>query len=106
MADEFISTGPMVDDLGMIVNVQSPRPPFQVGVGILAKTYVVNTDFTSGNDITFIVKNSPGIRFAAFVDNVGGDIAYAKSANTTYHGFNLKLTGPTTDIQALIIYET
>ena len=105
MADEFISTGPMVDDLGLIVNVQSPKPPFQAGVGIHAKTYVVGTDFTSGNDITFIVKNSPGILYAQFLTHVGAVIPQAKTANATYHGFNLKLTGVTTNIQALIIFQ-
>lgn len=105
MATEYINTGPMVDDLGLIVNVQSPKPPFQAGVGIHAKTYVVGTDFTSGNDIVFRVKNSPGILYAQFLSHVGAVLPQAKTTNATYHGFDLTLSAVTTNIQAFIIFQ-
>lgn len=105
MADSIINTGPMVDDLGLIVNVQSPKPPFQTGVGIHAKLYVNGTDFTDTNDIIFRVRNCPGIRYAQFLTEVGAVWAQSVAANA-YHGFDITLAAVTTvDIQALIIFD-
>lgn len=106
MAIDYINTGPMVDDLGLIVNVQSPKPPFQTGVGIHTKKYINGTDFTDTNDIVFRIKNCPGIRFAQFLSEVGAVWPQAVVANATYHGFDITLSAVTTvDIQALIIFD-
>lgn len=105
MADTFIYTGPMVDDLGLIVNVQSPKPPFQHGVGIHAKAYVVDTDFPSGNDVVFRIKNCPGVRYAHFTNNVGETVAYVKAAYAAGYGFQFTLAAQATDIQAYIVFD-
>lgn len=105
MATVNINTGPMVDDLGLIVNVQSARPPFNVGIGIHAKTYKVGTDFTSGDNVVFNVKASPAIRFASFAGPNGAIKTYTKGALSPI-GTSFTLAAVTTDIQALIIFDT
>jgi len=107
MADNItVRTGAMVDDLGLIVNVQSPRPPFQVGAGILAKTYKVGTDFTSGDTLIFQVEASSDVRFAAFTNAKGVALAYTKAAATSVSGFTLTLDAAvTTDVRAFIIFD-
>jgi len=107
MADNIVvRTGAMVDDLGLIVNVQSPKPPFQVGTGILAKTYKVGTDFTSGDTLSFQVEASSDVRFAAFTNAKGVALAYTKVAVPSVSGFALTLdTVVTTDVRALIIFD-
>jgi len=102
MADVTINTGHAENDPGMIVSVHSPRPPFEVGVGIHAQEYIVGTDFTSGDDLIFNVRACDTIKFAVFVTNVGAVKAFAETA-LAGGGRILTLSNCTTNIKAFIV---
>jgi hypothetical protein len=97
--------GHIADDAGTIVNVQSPRPPFQIGVAIQCKTYKVGVDFTSGYDLVFNIAGTDEV-FAVFTTDVGAIKAYAETTYTAGHGKTLTLTGCTTDIKAFVVNKT
>lgn len=106
MAIVNINTGAMVDDLGLIVNVQSPRPPFQAGVGIHAKTYVEGTDFNSADTVNIRVKNCPSLRFVSIMNaETGAVVTHTITAYAAGFGFNIAITAPNADIQVLIIFD-
>lgn len=104
MATVNINTGAMVDDLGLVLNVQSPRPPFGLPVGIHAKTYVEGTDFDDGDTVIIHVKNCPGIKYASVTDVKGAVITIAIAADTTYFGYKITFTATAEDKQVLIFF--
>lgn len=104
MATVNIDTGPMVDDLGLIVNVQSAKPPFNLPVGIHAKTYIEGTDFADGDTVNIFVKNCPGIKFASVTDVKGAVITIAIAADADTFGYKITFTATAEDKQVLIFF--
>jgi hypothetical protein len=80
MPTTTIKIGHISDDLGQLVNVQSPKPPFQVGVGINSKTYsIADGDYVSGDEVIFEILGSTEIKHAIITTPVGAILAYAES---------------------------
>lgn len=106
MSDITILAGHIDDGNGIIVNVQSPHPPFQKGVGIHSQEYVVGTDFTSGDNLIFSIEGTDKIRTAIFTTSVGAIKQYTEAALASGTGLSLTLASCTTNIKAFIIFET
>ena len=103
MADDIITSGPMSDDLGTLINVQSPKPPFNKSSYIYTRELIVNTDYTSGNDIVFKIPAAVTVEWASFTTHDGTVVTYTEAALTTPYGRKLTLTAPTTNIKCHII---
>jgi len=106
MGTDTILAGHIDDGLGMIVNVISVHPPFQVGVGIHSQEYIVDTDFTSGNDVLFSIEGTDKIRMAVFTTEDGTIITYTEAALASGTGIGLTLAAVTVDFKAFIIFDT
>lgn len=106
MATVTLNIGHIEDDLGLLVNVQSPKPPFQHGVGIWSKELIVGTDFTSGDDIVFSIEGTDKVRYAHFTSNVGATINYAETNGSAPLRKILTLSSVTTNVKAYIVFDT
>ena len=99
MADEIIITGPMQDDLGTLVNVQSVRPPFNKPVYEYSRELIVGTDYTSGDDIVFQIPAAVTVDWASFTTPDGTVITYTEASLGTPYGRKITLTAPTTNVK-------
>ena len=112
MATVTYNIGHVSDDDGMVVNVQSARPPFEVGVGIHTDLYKKGAPtkhqfgFASGDDLVFSIAGTDRIRTAIFTNNVGAIIEYAETDFASGTGKILTLLGVTTDVQTFIVFDT
>jgi hypothetical protein len=110
-----IETGPMQDDLSLLINNQSNRPPFQAPHGMSAKTYIAGTaqqvtdgdaDFEAGADLIIEVQASPGLRYASFTGLNGAAVTYTKAALASGNlGYKLTLTAPAASVRSFILFD-
>lgn len=105
MANDIITTGPMDDDLGTLINVQSPKPPFNKPSYQYSRELVVNVDFTSGNDIVFKLPAAVKIEWASFTTADGTVVTYTEAALTTPYGRKITLAAVTATVKCFIIAE-
>lgn len=106
MAIDTIQSGVMHDDTGVLMNLPSPFPPFQKGHGVYCEELIVNTDFTSGNDVVFAFEGSDKILYAHFTNHVGATIAFVEAdiGGTVVAGRKLTLSAVATNIKAYVVY--
>ena len=106
MAIETINSGLINDDNGVLMNLPSPFPPFQKGHGVYCEELIVDTDFTSGNDIVFAFEGSAKILYAHFTSHVGATIPFVEAdiGGTVLRGRKLTLSAVATNIKAYVVY--
>jgi hypothetical protein len=106
MGTDTIKSGLINDDNGVLMNLPSPFPPFQKGHGVYSEELIVNTDFTSGNDVVFEFEGSAKILYAHFTSHVGATIAYVEAdvGGTVLRGRKLTLSAVATNIKAYVVY--
>jgi len=105
MGDDIITNGPLDDDGGTLVNVQSPKPPFSKSSYQYTRELVVNVDFTSGNDIVFKFPACVKVEWASFTDGDGTVITYTEAALTTPYGRKITLAAVATNVKCNVICE-
>jgi hypothetical protein len=105
MATVIIQIGHTQDDLGSLVNVISPHPPFMTPVGINSKSYKEGVDFTSGDSLEFQIAACSEIKVALFTTNNGTVKTYTE-APLAGGGKKLTIADCTTDIKSLIVHDT
>lgn len=108
MAVETIQSGVIHDDTSVLMNLPSPFPPFQKGHGVLCDEFIVDTDFTSGNDLDFTFEGSDKILYAHFTNHLGATIAYVEAdiGGTVVTGRKLTLSTVATNVKAYVVYST
>lgn len=105
----------MQDDLSLLINNQSNRPPFQAPHGMSAKTYIGGTaqqvtdkeaDFEVGADLIIQVEASTGLRYASFTGLDGTAVTYTKAALPSGDlGYTLTLTAPAASVRSFILFD-
>lgn len=101
-----VKTGVMNDDTGIMVTVLNIMPPYRKGVVEYCEELIVNTDFTSGEDLIFEFEGHTKILHAVFTTHQGAIVQYTEAAiGGTKVGQKLTLTAPTTNIKARIVAE-
>ncbi len=106
MTTTNINTGHINDDNNMILSIISQAPPFQQPIGIASGELVVNTDFTSGNDLLFKLPGTTKIRYAHFTGIDGATILYTEADTTAPIGKTFALAARTANVKFIIIFDT
>jgi len=107
MAKVTIKIGHIEDDPGEIVNVQSPKPPFQVALGQNCREYsIANGDYASADDLDFDIAACDGIKWASFTGPDGAVLLYTESTvGSPLFGKRLALTNVTaTVVKSFIVH--
>jgi hypothetical protein len=103
MAVKTITNGPLNDDTGTLINVQSPKPPFNKSSYQYVAHLVVDTDFPSGDSIVLAFSAVEDIEWANICEDDGTIITWTL-ADLTGGGKKLTLAGThTADIHANVI---
>ena len=103
MAVTTITNGPLNDDLGTLINVQSPKPPFSKSSYQYVRHLVTDTDFASGDSIVLEFSAVEQIEWANIMTIGGVAIAFTEAA-LTGGGRKITLAGThTTDVICNVI---
>ena len=106
MATETFRIGHAVQSQDTIIGSLNARYPFQKPIGILSDELIVDTDFTSGNDLVFEIPAIGQVYYASFVSNVGAVINFAEAALTSETGRKLTLSAVSTNVKYFIVTDT
>jgi hypothetical protein len=100
-------SGVMNDNADVLLNVISLHPPFVVPHGVYCKKWIVETDFTSGDDIVINFEGSDKLLFWVATSNVGAIKEGAEDdISGVLTGKSLTFSNVTTDLHVLVYFTT